>query len=208
MSHDRSQPKSPVRVAVVDKNPLVRAGLEHLVIKDTRFRLVLSCIDGDQFFAELEAARPDVTVCGWVIPPGNGKFILDNLRNLSDPPRVVVYTGAVEDSVAAAAMAHGAAALVSKSEDPGYLLDTVAEVARGRMVFPFVDVRVINRNPLASLTRRELDVLAALAAGKTNKEIAAAQGVSPNTVKFHVRNVFEKLGVRNRGQAIAAYLRS
>ena len=155
------------------------------------------------------AARLDIVVCGWVIPPGNGKFILDKLRNMDDAPRVVVYTGADGDSVPAAAMAHGAAAFVSKSEEPGYLLDTTAEVAAGRMVFPFVDVRVINRNPLAALTRREMDVLAALATGCTNKEIAAAQGdITLNTVKFHVRNVFEKLGVNNRSQAIALYLRS
>ena len=105
-------------------------------------------------------------------------------------------------------MAHGAAAFVSKSEQPEYLLDTVAAVAGGRMVFPFLDVRKIHRNPLTTLTRRELEVLSALAAGQTNKQIAAVQGISPNTVKFHVRNLFEKLGVQNRSQAIALYLKS
>ncbi|RLA29828.1 MAG: DNA-binding response regulator, partial [Gammaproteobacteria bacterium] len=88
------------------------------------------------------------------------------------------------------------------------LLDTVSQVAEGRMVFPFLDVRQINQSPLTTLTRRELEVLSALAAGQTNKQIAAAQNVSPNTVKFHVKNLFEKLGVNNRSQAIALYLKA
>jgi two-component system nitrate/nitrite response regulator NarP len=105
-------------------------------------------------------------------------------------------------------LAHGGAAFVSKNEDPGYLLDTVAEVARGRMVFPYLDVSRINANPLSTLTKRELEILSSLAAGRTNKEIASRKGVSTNTVKYHIRNLFEKLGVSNRGQAIALYLKS
>ena len=76
------------------------------------------------------------------------------------------------------------------------------------MVFPYMDVRAINQNPLTTLTRRELEVLSALASGRTNKQIARDHGVSLNTVKFHVRNLFQKLGVNSRSQAIAMYLRS
>ena len=208
MSKTKSQPARRISVAIADKSPLVRAGLEHLFEKDERFKVLFACVDGDALILELASADPDIVVCGWVIPPGNGKFVLDQFRSMENAPRVVIYTGAEGDSVPAAAMAHGAASFVSKSEEPEYLLDTMAEVAAGRMVFPFVDVRVINRNPLSALTRRELDVLAALATGRTNKEIATAQGITLNTVKFHVKNVFEKLGVNNRSQAIALYLRS
>ena len=76
------------------------------------------------------------------------------------------------------------------------------------MVFPFIDVRTLYDNPLATLTRRELEVLSNLAAGRTNKQIARDMNVSLNTVKFHVRNLFQKLGVNSRGQAIALYLSS
>jgi two-component system nitrate/nitrite response regulator NarP len=105
-------------------------------------------------------------------------------------------------------MAHGAAAYVSKSESPDLLLDTVEAVADGRMVFPFLDVRKVHESPLSGLTRRELEVLAALAAGRTNKEIAADLTLSANTVKFHVKNLFQKLDVHNRSQAIALYLKA
>jgi len=143
-----------------------------------------------------------------VIPPGDARFILDHLRTRSNAPRIVVYTGTEGETVPAHVMAHGGAAFVSKNEQPEYLLDTVAEVARGRMVFPYLDVSQINASPLSTLTKRELEILSSLAAGSTNKEIAAEKGVSTNTVKYHIRNLFEKLGVSNRGQAIALYLKA
>ena len=84
----------------------------------------------------------------------------------------------------------------------------MASVAQGRMVFPFINVRSVFDNPLSSLTRRELEVLSDLASGRTNKQIARHMGVSLNTVKFHVRNLFQKLGVNSRSQAIGLYLKS
>ena len=144
---------------------------------------------------------------GWVIAPGDARFILDHLTPRADAPRVVVYTGLESDTVPVHVMAHGGAAYVSKNEQPEYLLDTTAQVARGRMVFPYLDVSLINANPLTTLTKRELEILSSLAAGRTNKEIAAEKGVSSNTVKYHIRNLFEKLSVSNRGQAIALYLK-
>ncbi len=208
MSKRKSSSNSIIRVGVADKSPLVQAALTHLFAEDQRFELVDVWADGESFLKSIDQCDLNVVVTGWVINPGNGKYILDQLRALSNAPRIIVYTGAEGQSVPAQVMAHGGAAFVSKSEQPEYLLDTVAAVADGRMVFPFLDVRNIHRDPLTSLTKRELEVLSALATGQTNKQIAAAHGVSPNTVKFHIKNLFEKLGVNNRGQAIALYLKS
>ena len=196
-----------IRVGVADKSPLVQAALTLLIDKDERFELVKVWDDGEVFLGEVDDVDIDVLISGWVINPGDGKYILDRLRAKPDAPRVVVYTGAASEAVPAQAMAHGAAAYVSKSELPEVLLDTVAAVAAGRMVFPFLDVRKINEGPLTQLTRRELEVLSALAAGQTNKEIAMTLGLSPNTVKFHIKNLFQKLGVHNRSQAVALYLK-
>ena len=71
------------------------------------------------------------------------------------------------------------------------------------MVFPYVDVRSLKRDPRESLTTREKALLVALAKGRTNTELATELGISINTVKFHLRNLYEKLGLRNRAQAIA-----
>ena len=197
-----------IRVGIADKSPLVRAGLRHLFENDERFDLVTACNDGKTLLASLDDRPLDVAISGWVIEPSRGKYILDQLRGRPEAPRIIIYTGADDENIPVLAMAHGAAAFVSKREETDYLLDTVASVAAGHMVFPFVDVRRIHLKPLTTLTHREMEVLAAAATGQSTKEIAAAQGVSPNTVKFHLRNVYEKLGVSNRSQAIAIYLKS
>ena len=207
MSKQDQLTDTPIRGGVADKSPLVQAALTHLLKTDPRFELVDVWPDGESLLQAIDEIRLDVVISGWVIDPGDGKYILDRLRARPDPPRVVIYTGASSDAVPAHSMAHGAAAYVSKSERPELLLDTVESVAHGRMVFPFLDVRKVNQSPLTGLTRRELEVLSALAAGNTNKEIAAELGLSPNTVKFHVKNLFQKLGVHNRSQAIALYLK-
>ena len=208
MSQQDLPKNKPIRVGVADKSPLVQAALTHLLETDPRFELVDVWPDGESLLQALDGCRLDVVVSGWVIKPGEGKYILDRLRTRPDPPRVVIYTGAASDAIPAQSMAHGAAAYVSKSERPELLLDTIESVAHGRMVFPFLDVLKVNQSPLTDLTRRELEVLSALAAGRTNKEIAGDLGLSPNTVKFHVKNLFQKLGVHNRSQAIAIYLKA
>jgi len=199
---------SVIRVGVADKSPLVRAALKHIFTEDQRFDLICVCPDGHSFIKTLESERLDVAVIGWVIAPGDGRYILDHLQAYENSPRTVVFTGAENETVPAQAMAHGAAAFVSKSDQPEFLLDTVAAVAKGRMAFPYLDVRKIHDNPLTTLTKRELEILSSVAAGRTNKEIATDKALSPNTIKFHIKNLYEKLGVHNRSQAVALYLKS
>ncbi|MBT8069207.1 MAG: response regulator transcription factor [Gammaproteobacteria bacterium] len=197
-----------ILVGVADKSPLMRAALKQIFTEDDRFQIVSQDENSRDFLNTLEKVHMDVVVSGWIIPPGDARFILARLKSRKPAPRVVVYTGFESETVPVQVMAHGGAAFVSKNEQPEYLLDTIAQVARGRMVFPYLDVSRLNANPLTTLTRRELEVLASLAAGHTNKQIAAEKGVSTNTVKYHIRNLFDKLGVNNRGQAIALYLKS
>lgn len=204
----KHDPNLPIRVGIADKSPLMRAALKQLFSEDGRFELVSASEDSEGFLRKAEKVPLDVAVVGWIIPPGDARFILDRLQTRKNSPRVIVYTGFESDTVPLQVMAHGAAAFVSKNDQPVHLLDTIAQVAGGRMVFPYLDVSQLNANPLSKLTKRELEILSSLAAGRTNKEIASEKAVSTNTVKYHVRNLFEKLGVRNRGQAIALYLKS
>jgi two-component system nitrate/nitrite response regulator NarP len=200
--------QKPILVGIADKSPLMCTALRTLLGEDGRFQVVCICKNAEEFLQKVGTVAMDVAISGWIIPPGDARFILDQMQARTDAPRVVVYSGIESESAPAHVLAHGGAAYVSKNEDPEYLLDTVAEVARGRMVFPYLDVSRINANPLGTLTKRELEILSSLAAGRTNKEIAARKGVSTNTVKYHIRNLFEKLDVSNRGQAIALYLKS
>ena len=201
------EPKT-IRVALADKNPLIQAALKQLLSEDERFELLHVTTGCEEFLREVARQAVDVGVIGWIIGTCDGRVILDQLSKLEFPPRIIVYTGDVNPIVPSQVMRHGGAGFVSKSEQPSVLLDTIAAVAAGRMVFPYLDVRTMYDNPLTSLTRRELEVLADLAAGRTNKQIARELDVSLNTVKFHVRNLFQKLGVNSRSQAIALYLKS
>ena len=81
-------------------------------------------------------------------------------------------------------------------------------VAAGKMVFPFIDVRQLQADPIQTLSRKERVILEALSKGKTNRELASELGISTNTVKFHLSNLYDKLSVRNRAQAIAFYYSS
>ena len=197
-----------IRIALADKNPLIHAALRQLLSDDPRFELVHVASSCDEFLRNLAVNPVEIGVIGWIIGPCDGRYILDRIDKLDRPPRIIVYTGDSNEIVPSQAMRHGGAGFVSKSEQPAVLLDTIAAVASGRMVFPYIDVRSIYENPLTTLTRRELEVLSDLASGRTNKQIARDLGVSLNTVKFHVRNLFQKLGVNSRSQAIAMYLRS
>ena len=197
-----------IRVGLADKSPLIQAALKQILSEDERFSLVHIAASCEEFLENVDQNKIDVGVIGWIIGPCDGRFILDHVNAQENPPRIIVYTGHDSEAVPAQVMAHGGAAFVSKSEQPAVLLDTIEAVANGQMVFPYIDVRKIYDNPLATLTRRELEVLSDLAAGRTNKQIARDQDVSLNTIKFHVRNLFQKLSVNSRSQAIAMYLRS
>ncbi len=208
MTQKSTQAIDTIRVGVADKSPLIQAALTQILSEDDRFTLVHVSSGCEGFLENLAKESIDVGVIGWIFGPCDGGLILDRVNAQANPPRIVVYTGLASSTLPAQVMALGGAAFVSKSEQPSSLLDTIADVAEGRMVFPFIDVRTLYDNPMVTLTRRELEVLASLATGRTNKQIARDMDVSLNTIKFHVRNLFQKLGVNSRAQAIAMYLKS
>jgi two-component system nitrate/nitrite response regulator NarP len=195
--------RRPVEVAIVDKSPLVQSALQGLLLRDGRFNLAFVASDGERFLEAAGRVRCDVAVIGWVMPHGDGRRVLEALKDRPERPRVVVYTGDPDATLPRRAMALGAAAFVSKREAPERLLDVIEAVAHGQMVFPFLDVRaVLQEDPLAALSPRERELLEALGSGRTNAELARQLGVSVNTVKFHLRNLFDKIGVRNKAQAV------
>lgn len=199
---------NPIRIGFADKNPLVLRGLQSLFGEDRRFELVVSASDGERFLDAVARFEFDVGIIGWVMANGDGRAVLEALKQRAGAgaPRIVVYTGA-DLGVARTAMQLGAAGFLSKSEPPERLLDVVAEVARGRMMFPFLDLgRALAEDPLACLTARERELLERLAEGLSNEGLARRFGLSPNTVKFHLRNLYEKLGAANRAQAVAVLL--
>jgi two-component system nitrate/nitrite response regulator NarP len=203
-----AEPKgvTPIDVAVCDKSPLILAGLEKLLSDDPRFNLVLKVSDGEEFLEAARAPRFSVAVIGWQLPTLHARDVLRALARQTSAPKIVIYSGANDPAAPAETLQLGGAGFVSKRAPPERLLDVVAAVAAGDMVFPFVDIRRMRADPLENLTLRERSLLSELGSGHTNSQLAKNFGVSINTIKFHLRNLFEKLQVRNRAQAIALFL--
>jgi two-component system nitrate/nitrite response regulator NarP len=149
-----------------------------------------------------------VAVIDWTLPALGGQKLTEVLRDQEGAPRIVIYGDDARGEVARLAMLAGAAGFVGRNAPTDKLLDTCIAVAAGQMVFPFLDVRELQTDPIHQLTRRERALLEALSKGLSNRELARDFDISANTVKFHLSNLFEKLGVRNRAQAIAFYYSS
>ncbi|MSO71837.1 MAG: response regulator transcription factor [Alphaproteobacteria bacterium] len=197
------QPAPQIALALADKNPMVLEGLRSLFATDPRLRLAVSATDGERFLDAVERVPFDVGVVGWVMPYCDGACVLDALRKRATAPRIIIYTGSADPDVPRQALALGARGFSSKSQPPQALLETVLAVAQGSMVFPFVDVRTLNEDPFARLTEREREILAALPSGLSNAELARRLGISVNTIKFHLKSLYDKLGAKNRAQAVA-----
>jgi two-component system nitrate/nitrite response regulator NarP len=194
-----------IEVVIGDPNPLMLQALAEIFERDKRFSLVATAKTAEGFLETVLRAPVPVAVVDWSLPKLGAERLIAILRENPNAPRIVVYASSSDPALSRRAMAAGAAGFCTRETGPEQLLDIVATVARGKMVFPFLDVRELRRDPAEDLTEREKALLAALARGRTNTELAKELGISINTVKFHLRNLYEKLGFRNRAQAIAFY---
>lgn len=199
---------APVDLALADGNPLVLQAMSEVFDRDPRFSLVVTSATAEGFLGAVMRVPVKVAIIDWALPKLGGQKLIEVLRDHAEAPRIVVYGDAGRGDVARAAMLAGAAGFVPRSAPAERLMDTCFAVAQGQMVFPFLDVRELSADPISQLTRRERALLEALAKGVTNKELAEDFEISANTVKFHLTNLFEKLGVRNRAHAIAFYYSS
>lgn len=193
-----------VTLMLGDANPLMLTAMSEIFEKDRRFSLVATAATAEGFLGMVMRMPVQVGVIDWNLPALGGARLIDVLRTQANAPRLVVYA---EDSgdVPRKAMAAGAAGFVSRSESVERLLETCVAVAKGQMVFPFLDIRSLKQDPIESLSPRERTLLEALSKGLTNRELAKDLEISENTVKFHLSNLFEKLDVKNRAQAIAFF---
>lgn len=201
---DDQQKVVAVTLMLGDANPLMLTAMSEIFEKDRRFSLVATAATAEGFLGMVMRMPVQVGVIDWNLPALGGARLIDVLRTQTNAPRLVVYAEDTGD-IPRKAMAAGAAGFVSRSESVDRLLDTCAAVAKGQMVFPFLDVRGLKQDPIESLSPRERNLLESLSKGLTNRELSKELGISENTVKFHLSNLFEKLDVKNRAQAIAFF---
>ncbi len=190
---------------IADSNTLMLQALSDLFERDRRFSLVATSKTAEGFLEACLRVPVDLGILEWNIPHLGAERLLALLRDRPQAPRIIVYAASNDPDVPRRAMAAGAAAFCHRDAPQEQLIDIASSVGTGRMVFPYMDVRGLRRDPRETLTERERTMLAALAKGRTNTELAADLGISINTVKFHLRNLYEKLGLKNRSQAIAFF---
>lgn len=222
MSPERT---GPVRVVVVDDQPTIRMGLRMILDHEADVLTVGEAADGEEAVAVVRELHPDVVLLDVRMPRCDGVEATARLR--ADPGladvRIVVLTTFDDEEYLVGALRAGADAFLLKDSDPATLIWCVHAVCRGESVLdPKVTARLVGRwrrldeaHPEAArsapppptgvsrLSGREREVLVAVAGGGSNREIAAAMGLTESTVKSHVHTLLSRLGCTSRAQLVA-----
>ncbi len=204
-----------IRVALVDDQAIVRAGLARILSPEDGFEVVAQAGDGREAVETLPALAPDVVLMDVRMPVLDGIEATKQLRESSPDTAVLILTTFGEDEVLWGALEAGAAGFVLKDSSAEDLIAAVKAVAGGAA---YLDAAVAPRvlehyrtqiapsardaTRLELLSERELDVLKLIARGATNHEIASTLFVAEATVKTHIGSIFGKLGVRDRAAVI------
>jgi DNA-binding NarL/FixJ family response regulator len=197
----------PISVLIVDDHPVVRRGLRVLLELEDGIEVAGEAGDGATALALAAERAPDVILLDLKLPGQDGLSVLTELRARGSTARVLVLTSATEPASASLAVRSGATGVLYKDVDPDALVRAIRSVHDGHLLLaPEAAGALVHSAGLAwggidALTRREREVLAELAKGRSNREIARALHVSEKTVKAHVSAVLAKLGVQDRTQA-------
>jgi DNA-binding NarL/FixJ family response regulator len=207
-----------VRVAIVDDDALVRAGLGLILRGSPDIDIVGEAGDGAEGLALVKRTRPDVVLMDIRMPHMDGLEATSQLSALAEPPAVIVLTTFDADEYVVQALRDGATGFLLKDTPPAMIVDAVQRVADGEpMLSPSVTTQLIRQiadtsttseadrrraalSRLQQLSDREQEVAVAVGAGKANAEIAADLYMSLATVKAHVSHILTKLDASNRVQ--------
>ncbi len=208
-----------IHVILADDHELVLDGLK-LHLADTDDIKVVAAVDnGADLLATVEIYRPDVVVMDLHMPGMDGFTVLEHIRSRPLPVRVLVLTALADGESLQRAIELEADGIILKTEPPRQTVEAIRQVAAGQVVYPRAVHNWLLRRasrqkasrstgPSDALSERERDVLKLIAQGKTNQEIAATLLLSPNTVKYHLQNIYRKLQVNNRTEAARIYLQN
>lgn len=206
-----------IRVVVADDHPVVRAGLRTTIAEvDPSIVFVGEAANAAETMLAVRDLQPDVLLLDVRLPDRSGLDICRELKAGGDAPRVLFLTSFADNSLVLAAMQAGGDGYLLKDNEPRDIVSAIHKVMRDGVIFDPVAARhamaSLRQNPAASLSNsidslsaQELRVLEAVAAGQTDKEVAAALGLQTKTVRNYLDRVFEKLGVNTRTQAALLY---
>jgi DNA-binding NarL/FixJ family response regulator len=201
-----------IRLLIADDHPVVRDGLSGMFAAEPGFEVVGRAGDGAEAIQLAETLRPDVILMDLQMPGMNGLTAISELTGRGVTARVLVLTTYDTDGYVVPAIEAGATGYLLKDAPRDELLRAVRAAADGTSVLaPSVANTLMNhvRTPPAPaiVSPRELEVLELVAAGNTNREIAAHLFISEATVKTHLLNIYAKLGVPDRASAVAEAFR-
>ena len=197
-----------IRVLSVDDHPLMREGIAAMIKNQADLLLVGEAANGREAIQRFREHQPDVTLMDLRLPDMSGIDAMIAIRAEFPEARVVMLTTFEGDVEIQRALQAGARGYMLKSMPPGDLLAGIREVHAGKKrIPPEVAAHLAEHVGEEALTARELGVLQLVAGGNRNRDIAERLFITEETVKVHVKHIMEKLGARDRTEAVAIALR-
>jgi two-component system, NarL family, nitrate/nitrite response regulator NarL len=201
-----------IRLVLVDDHPIVLDGLEQLFHMEPDLEVVGRATTAEAAVSTLAAFRPDIVVLDLAMPNHDGLWVVEQLSKLGLPTRVVLLTAHLDESRLVEAVRLGVAGIVLKEMAPRLLVECVRKVHAGEKWLERQSVaramdRVLRRESDLQqisriLTPREIEIVRLVTEGLRNREIAERLTITEGTVKIHLHNIYEKLGVSGRPQLI------
>ncbi|QBG46719.1 response regulator transcription factor [Verrucomicrobia bacterium S94] len=193
-----------IRILIVDDNPMMRFGLRGSLSSEEGFKVIGEAASGEEALAFVREYRPDVVTMDYKMPGGNGiEATTEILKDVPETKIILLSVFDSEEDIWKAVQAGVCGYLTKTAGDVDELIDAVKTVAAGKEFYPeIIAQKLKERRKMSDLSPREVEVLKLLAAGHSNKEMAAALGISDETVKAHLANLRSKLGASDRTHAV------
>lgn len=197
-----------IRILIADDHMLMRMGVSALISSTADMEIVGEAKNGRQAAELAKALKPDVVIMDLMMPEMLGSEAT-GLITAADPDiKVIVLTTYGSSIELAKAIQNGAVGILLKDKVDMDLVNTIRFVVAGNQVIPTRLLKQIEQDKaLSQLTDRQLTILASVAQGQSNSDIAKSFGLSEITIKKHLSSIFERLGVANRSEAVALALR-
>lgn len=209
MNNGKTIPAKQITVMIAEDHVVVREGIASLISLEPDIDVVAQAVNGQEAVELFERLRPQVTLIDLNMPVMDGAATITEIRRLEREAKVIVLTTFGGDEDIYRALQAGASGYLLKDVMPDVLLDTIRKVHTGNVIIPAeLMQKIAGRIGGYDLTTRETEILNLIVEGKANQQIADNLFIAESTVKFHINNIFGKLGVADRTQAVVLALKS